>query len=69
MSCSHAKINLKSATQKLNYKLKLSQTVIKITHWIVTVNALADSRHSNAALFSIKIILFETYNILFRKNY
>ena len=44
----------------------------KVTHQIVTANALACSSivtHSNTASFSIKTTLYETNNIHFRKNY
>ena len=62
----HAKMRLKSASQKLNFVL--AQAV----HWIVAANDLEPSRivtHNNTASFSIKTILCETNNIPFSKNY
>ena len=63
MLCSHAKIRLKSAPQKLNFLVrKLYQKVI---HQIVAANVLARFRivtHSNAVSISIKTILCENTN-------
>ena len=70
MPCLHAKIRLKSATQKPNLQWqKLYQQVI---HQIVAANTLARCRivrNGNATLLLIKTILCETNNILFSKNY
>ena len=57
MPCSHAKMRLKSAPEKLNF---------------VAANSLERSRivtHSSTASFLVKITICETNNILFSKNY
>ena len=59
--CSHAKMHLKSALQKLNFNGK---SYIKQLYTCSHKNM-----HSNTALFSIKTTLCETNNILLSKNY
>ena len=70
MPCSHAKMRLKSAPQKLNFLM--AKAISKLIHKIKAANALARSHivtHSNAVSFSIKTILCENTNISFSKNY
>ena len=62
----HAKIRLKSASQKLN--LAIAKAVSKVTYKIVAANTLARSRivtHSSTASFLIKITLCESNSIFF----
>ena len=70
MPCSHAKMCLKSASQKLNFVL--AKAISKRYTLDCSSKCLAHYRivtHSNAASFSIKTILCETTNILFSKDY
>ena len=70
MPCSHAKMRLEKATQKLNFEM--AETISKSYTLDCSFKCPMRSRtaaHSNTALFLIKTILCETKNILFSKNY
>ena len=70
MPCSHAKIHLKSAPQKLNFVM--GKAILKSCTLDCSCNCLCTLRivtHINAASFLIKTNLCETNNILFPKNY
>ena len=66
----HAKMLLKTATQKLNFVM--ARAISKSYTLDCNCNPLARSRiamHSNTPSFSIKTTLCETNNILCSKNY
>ena len=73
ISCPHAKMHLKSAPQKLNFvmtkAISKSYTLDCKCKCCCTSSSSVLVTHSKTASFLIKTTLYETNNIIFRKNY